>query len=774
MAKNLIIVESPAKTRTLKKFLGRDWAVEASVGHIRDLPKKDMGLGANYEPIYAVLATKKDVVKKLRDAAKKAERIYLAPDPDREGEAIAWHIAEVLGREPEVLHRVTFNEITKSAVLKALEHPTTIDRHLVDAQQARRVLDRLMGFKLSPLLWDKVRRGLSAGRVQSVALKMVCDRQAEIDAFVPVEYWVIGARLAAALLPEFVARLHQWEGKKAEVGNAEAAAEVKRELENGKYEVAAIERKESKQKPSPPFITSRLQQEAARRFGFSVKRTMGVAQGLYEGRTIGERGQLGLITYMRTDSTRVAQEALDAVREMIGTTYGADKLPPKPNVYASKKGAQDAHEAIRPTYLDLPPEAAAPYLEADELKLYRLIWERFVASQMLPAVFDVTQVDVERGRATLRVAGKVLKSAGFLAVYEEVVEKLEADRLGSEAAAEGSAALPPLKEGELLRLVALESEQKFTQPPAQYSEATLVKALEESGIGRPSTYAAILTTLSERDYAEKREGRFRPTALGTVVNRLLQSGFGDIINEGYTARLEEELDEIEEGKLPWKDAIVEFDTKFDKDLAQGDKKWPDVKGQGIALGELYPARAEERCPKCGRPLVVRFGRYGAFVGCSGYREEPSCDYTSDLEPKTDAAPVEEGAEIAPCELCGKPMALRRSRFGTFYGCTGYPECKGIRKIGPAAAPAKDTGVPCPECKEGTIQEKTSRRGKLFYSCSRYPKCKFALWNKPIAVPCPNCGNPLLTEKTTKRKGTVWLCPKEGCGYEIEAPESAAG
>jgi DNA topoisomerase-1 len=767
VAKNLIIVESPAKTRTLKKFLGRDWAVEASVGHIRDLPKKDMGLGPNYEPKYAVLASKKDVVKRLRAAAKKAERVFLAPDPDREGEAIAWHVAQVLGKEAREVHRVSFNEITKSAVLKALDHPGTIDPHLVDAQQARRVLDRLMGFKLSPLLWEKVRRNLSAGRVQSVALKMVCARQAEIDAFSPVEYWVIGARLAGEKPPEFVARLNQWDGKKAEIGNAEGAAEVGRELAAGEFRVAAIERKESKQRPSPPFITSRLQQEAARRFGFSVKRTMGLAQALYEGRAIGERGPLGLITYMRTDSTRVAAEALHAVRDLIRTAYGADKLPEKPNFYASRKGAQDAHEAIRPTYLDLPPEAVARYLEPDELKLYRLIWDRFVASQMLPALFDVTQVDVERGRARLRAAGKVLKSPGFLAVYQEVVDRLEN---GDE---EGSAALPPLAEGELLRLVGVESEQKFTQPPAQYSEATLVKALEESGIGRPSTYAAILATLSEREYAEKVEGRFRPTALGKVVDKLLQSGFGDIINEGYTARLEEELDEIEEGKLPWKDAIVEFDTKFDQDLARGGEQWPDVKVQGIALGELFPARAGERCPKCGRSLVVRFGRYGAFVGCSGYREEPSCDYTSDLEPRRDAAAPAAGGEIPPCARCGRPMALRRSRFGSFYGCTGYPECTAIRKIGPAPAPPKETGVGCPECGQGTIQEKTSRRGKLFYSCSRYPNCRFALWNRPLDEPCPRCGYPLLTEKTTKRKGTVWLCPKEGCGYEVEAPETAA-
>jgi DNA topoisomerase-1 len=629
------------------------------------------------------------------------------------------------------------------------------------------VLDRLMGFKLSPLLWDKVRRGLSAGRVQSVALKMVCDRQAEIDAFVPVEYWIVGARLAAALPPEFTARLHQVDGKKAEVGDAATAAEIERELASGEFTVAAVDKKESKQRPSPPFITSRLQQEAARRFGFSVKRTMALAQGLYEGRDIGERGQLGLITYMRTDSTRVAEEAIVAVRETIAATYGADKLPAKPNAYSTKKDAQDAHEAIRPTYFDLPPDAVAEYLKPDELKLYRLIWDRFVASQMLPALFDVTQVDVERGRCRLRAAGKILKSAGFLAVYQEVVDKLESAN-GDD---EGSAQLPPLAQGDRLRLVAIEKEQKFTQPPAQYSEATLVKALEENGIGRPSTYAAILSTITEREYVEKLQARLKPTALGKVVNKMLQNGFEDIINEGYTAKLELELDEIEEGKIPWKQAVVEFDTKFDKDLAKGAKRWPDIKVDGLPLGEIDPARAAERCPKCGRALVVRFGRYGAFVGCVGYREEPSCDYTSDLEPKADAPAAVEGEELAPCELCGKPMEMRRSRFGPFLGCTGYPECKNIRKLGPKPAPPRDTGIGCPECGQGTIQEKKTRRGKVFYSCSRFPECKYALWNQPVPEPCPQCGHPFLTEKTTKKKGTVWLCPKEGCGYEVEAPET---
>jgi len=771
VSKNLIIVESPAKTRTLKKFLGRGWAVEASVGHIRDLPKKNMGLGEDYEPSYAVLSTKKDVVKKLKAAAAKADEIYLAPDPDREGEAIAWHIAQVLGREPEHLHRVTFNEITKRAVEQALEHPGTIDLRLVDAQQARRVLDRLMGFKLSPLLWDKVRRGLSAGRVQSVALKMVCDRQAEIDAFVPVEYWILGAKLATDAPPEFVARLHQVDGKKAEVGDADTAAEIEAELREGDYRVAAVEKKESKQRPTPPFITSRLQQEAARRFSFTVKRTMALAQGLYEGKEIGDRGQLGLITYMRTDSTRVSEEAIDAVREHITATYGEGQLPDNPNRYRSKKGAQDAHEAIRPTYLDLPPDVVASYLKPDELKLYRLIWDRFVASQMLPAVFDVTQVDVERGRCRLRATGKVLKRPGFLAVYQEVVEKLESAANDDE----GSAAMPELTVGDALTLVEVEKEQKFTQPPAAYSEATLVKALEENGIGRPSTYAAILSTITERDYVEKRQGgRLHPLPLGKVVHKMLQNGFDDIINEGYTAQLEEQLDEIEDGKIPWKQAIVEFDRKFDKDLSVGAANWPDVKVDGVALGEIFPDRREERCPKCGRELVVRFGRYGAFIGCTGYREEPSCDYTSNLEVAevgADGAKEGEEAEVEPCEKCGQPMILRRSRFGTFYGCSAYPECKNIRKIGADAEPPKETGVACPDCGEGTIQEKKSRRGKIFYSCSRYPKCKFALWNPPVAERCPKCDYPLLTEKTTKRKGTVRLCPNEGCDYE--APVEAA-
>jgi DNA topoisomerase I len=773
MAKNLLIVESPAKTKTLKKFLGRNYAVEASLGHIRDLVKKgkDFGIGENYEPRYEILAAKKDVVKKLRDAAKSAETVYLAPDPDREGEAIAWHIAEVLKKDPATVRRVTFNEITKGAVLKALESPGLIDLRKVDAQQARRILDRMMGFRLSPLLWEKIKQGLSAGRVQSVALKMVCERQGEIDAFQSDEYWLLGADLKADQPPPFAARLHKIEGRKAEVDNGEDAARIVRDLRSGRFVVGKVEKKESKQRPSPPFITSRLQQEAARRFGFSVKRTMGLAQGLYEGRDIGDRGSIGLITYMRTDSTRVAEEALEAVREVIAATYGAGSLPEKANRYQSKKGAQDAHEAIRPTTFDLPPDAAKDFLSGDEAKLYKLIWDRFIASQMLPAVFDVTQVDVENGIYVLRATGRIMRSPGFLAVYREAPdEDAPADQNAENA--EGGL-LPPLREGQALELQQLTSEQKFTQPPAQFSEATLVKALEENGIGRPSTYATILSTLTDRSYVDKVESRFRPSPLGKIVNEMLQKGFHDIINEGYTAALEEQLDRIEDGEIDWRGALREFDEKFTRDLETAGEQMPNVKKDGIPL--------DETCPLDGAQLVMRFGRYGAFIACSNY---PECKYSRNVEDPNAAAPAEatgadgESAapaaeeEIPPCEKCGKPMALRRSRFGTFYGCTGYPECKNLRKTGPVkpAAEPKLTGVACPECGKGEMLEKSSRRGKTFWSCSRFPDCKFALWKKPIPKPCPDCNAAFLLEKTTKKSGTQYVCNTEGCGYVEDASD----
>ncbi|MEA2558867.1 MAG: topoisomerase [Acidobacteriota bacterium] len=769
MAKNLVIVESPTKTKTLKKFLGRDYAVEASLGHIRDLVKgkKDIGIGPDFEPRYQILAAKKDVVAKLRQAAKKADIIYLAPDPDREGEAIAWHIAEILEKDPESIRRVTFNEITRRAVLHALANPGEIDLKKVDAQQARRVLDRMMGFRLSPLLWEKVKQGLSAGRVQSVALKMVCDRQDEIEAFQAEEYWILGADLQADQPPVFNARLHRIDGKKAEVGNGDDAAKIVEALGKGTFKVGKIDRKESRQRPSPPFITSRLQQEAARRFGFSVKRTMALAQGLYEGREIGDRGAIGLITYMRTDSTRVADEAVAEVRDLIAATYGPDSVPEKPNTYPSKKGAQDAHEAIRPTTFDLPPDAVKDFLPADEAKLYKLIWDRFVASQMKPAVFDVTQVDVENGTYVLRATGRIMRSPGFLAVYREVADE-ETPANGED---EGNAAtLPPLSEGQTLAMLRLQSDQKFTQPPALFSEATLVKALEENGIGRPSTYASILSTLSDREYAEKTEGRFRPSRLGRLVNGMLQQGFNDILNEGYTAALEEQLDEIEDGKIPWKHAVAEFDEKFSRDLETAGETFPNVKREGLPMDEL--------CPTCGSPLRIRFGRFGAFVACSTY---PDCNYTRNLEEPAAAAPATNGdgteapaeEQVPPCEECGKPMALKRSRFGTFYGCTGYPECKNIRKTGPKPEPPKPTGVTCFECGKGEMMEKRSRRGKTFWSCSRYPECKGSLWKKPVNKDCPECGAKFLLEKVTKKAGTQYVCNTEGCKHIEDAEDVVA-
>ena len=772
MAKNLVIVESPTKTKTLKKFLGRDYAVEASLGHIRDLVKgkKDIGIGPDFEPRYQVLPAKKDVVAKLRQAAKKADVIYLAPDPDREGEAIAWHIAEILEKDPASIRRVTFNEITRRAVLHALDNPGEIDLKKVDAQQARRVLDRMMGFRLSPLLWEKVKQGLSAGRVQSVALKMVCDRQDEIEAFQPEEYWILGADLQADQPPPFNARLHRIDGKKAEVGNGEEAAKIVEALERGAFKVAKVERKESRQRPLPPFITSRLQQEAARRFGFSVKRTMALAQGLYEGREIGDRGAIGLITYMRTDSTRVADEAVAEVRDLIAATYGAEAVPEKPNTYPSKKGAQDAHEAIRPTTFDLPPDTVKSFLPADEHKLYKLIWDRFVASQMKPAVFDVTQVDVENGPYLLRATGRIMRSPGFLAVYREVADE-ETPANGTGGDDEGSSAtLPPLREGQTLTLLRLQSDQKFTQPPALFSEATLVKALEENGIGRPSTYASILSTLSDREYAEKTEGRFRPSRLGRLVNGLLQKGFNDILNEGYTAALEGQLDEIEDGKVEWKHAVAEFDEKFSRDLETAGETFPNVKREGLPMDEL--------CPTCGSPLRIRFGRFGAFVACSTY---PDCSYTRNLEEPAAAAPATNGdgteaaaeEQIPPCEECGKPMALKRSRFGTFLGCTGYPECKNIRKTGPKPEPPKPTGVTCFECGKGEMMEKRSRRGKTFWSCSRYPECKGSLWKKPVNKDCPECGARFLLEKVTKKAGTQYVCNTEGCKHIEDVEEVAA-
>jgi len=837
MAKNLVIVESPAKAKTINKYLGSDYLVKASIGHIKDLPSKGLGVDVehNFEPTYEVIPdtkkrNNKKIIAELKKAAKEADTIYLAADPDREGEAICQHLfEEIVPKRPrKPSFRVMFNEITKRAVQDAFKEPREIDANLVDAQQARRLLDRLVGYKVSPLLCRTVGGRLSAGRVQSVALRMVCEREREIEQFVKTEYWTIMANVAAKMPPAFDARLFRigeqtvktsgfdQDIKKNEIliSNEEQAAEIVREAEQQAYVVSDVVTKERKRNPVPPFITSKLQQEASRKLSFPVKKTMMLAQKLYEGVELGAEGAVGLITYMRTDSTRVSEAALSEVRDFIGGQYGPNYLPEKAVHYRSKKDAQDAHEAIRPTDVTRTPDALAKYLNKEELKLYRLIWQRFVASQMMAAIFDQTTIDIAAGRFTFRATGSVLKFDGFLKVYQE-----GRDEKPAEDDDEQERRLPQVEKGEALELKALKPEQHFTEPPPRYTEATLVKALEEKGIGRPSTYAAIMTTILDREYVEKHEGRFHPTALGTTVNDLLVASFNDLFNETYTARMEEELDEIEEGKLKWTEALREFYEKFAKDLKTAEREMKAAKQQAIPTDEI--------CENCGSPMVIKFGRFGQFLACSNY---PECRTTREVaKPATEAsvaaasasastsangqaeANSSEAEEAETCELCGKPMALKRGRFGQFLGCTGYPDCRNIRKIARsgAVAPApvtldekcpvdgaqlvrrhgrfgefvscsnypkctyiqrETTGVACtrPGCK-GEIVVKKSKRGKAFYGCSEYPKCDAVYWDKPIATPCPVCKAPFLLEKTTKKDGTVQYCAQEGCTYRAEDP-----
>jgi DNA topoisomerase-1 len=803
LAKNLVIVESPAKAKTINKFIGSDYTVKASVGHIRDLPKSELGVDEDtFTPKYEVLEGKEKVVSELRAAAKKADIVFIASDPDREGEAIGWHVMNILGKDASKVRRILFHEITKNAVRKAIETPGEIDMNKVNAQQARRVLDRLVGYKLSPLLWDKVRRGLSAGRVQSVALKMIVDREEEIRAFQPVEYWTFAARLQAENPPPFIAKLARVDGKKAEVPNEEEARRIERHLKSGGYTVEKITRKEKKQSPAPPFITSKLQQEAYRRFRYPVKRTMQIAQKLYEGKELGELGLVGLITYMRTDSTRISDEALGEVRDYITNRYGPDILPEKPNVYRVKKSAQEAHEAIRPTSTQYDPDKIERYLSREEFNIYKMIFERFVASQMKPALFDVTDVDIkveshegtngETPQLALKASGEVLRFPGFLAVFREVEEEDEP--------ADTSKALPAMTEGEALKLLDLDTKQNFTQPPSRYTEATLVKALEENGIGRPSTYGSILSTIQERDYTQKdEEKRFKPTALGTTVTKLLRESFGDIIDETYTARLEEELDEIEEGQLDWIKALRGFNVQFTRDLEAAKTNMQQIKGAGI--------ETEEKCENCGSPMVMKFGRFGEFLACSNY---PECKTTREVNPvespeltcdkcgkpmtlkrsrhgqffactgypecKNTKDPRLLNANIPdepqpPCEKCGREMVLKSGRYGPFYSCSGYPECSNIRKIGgKGKAAAEPTGVKCPKCGEGEIVMRMSRRGP-FYSCNRYPKCEFTLNKRPLAKECPKCKAPYLLAHETKREGKIELCNQPDCDYRASVSSS---
>jgi DNA topoisomerase I len=806
MAKALVVVESPAKAKTINKYLGRDYKVIASMGHIRDLPKSKLGVDVDndFAEEYQSLESRKKVIKELKDAAKDATDIFVATDPDREGEAIGWHIAQELGGKRRKIRRLMFNEITKKAVQEALNHPGVIDEKMVSAQRARRVLDRLVGYKISPLLWDKVRRGLSAGRVQSVALKLVCDREREIAAFVPEEYWNIIAKLAGPQPPEFEAKLLKKDGDPIKVANEEQSNAVLAGLEGASWIVSSVATKERKRHAPPPFITSKLQQTAR----FPVKKTMMIAQQLYEGGIDIPGLTGGLITYMRTDSVRVADEALTAVRDHIKTAFGADYMPEAPNYYKSKADAQDAHEAIRPTSLQHDPETVKPYLTQDQYSLYRLIWNRFVASQMTPATFDETIVDITAADYIFRVKGTVPKFAGWMATYGLTPgEPTEAaDKKEDDDAESATGQLPALAEGDRLELKALRPEQKFTPPPPRFTEATLVKELEENGIGRPSTYASIIGVLQDRDYVNKTEGKFKPTALGVIVSDLLAKAFDDIIDVDYTRSLEEDLDKIEEGKTDYAKTLGDFYKKFKKDLSKAGKEMQDLK-KGIEIGEA--------CDKCGSPMLKRVGKFGPFIACSAY---PECTNTREVETQEPESETGE-EEIEPCENCGKPMAVKRGRFGQFLACTGYPECKTTRKLIAtkqgglrAARPDqildekcprcganlvvkqgrygeftactkypeckyvkhKTTGVKCPKDadKGGDVVERKSKRGKVFFGCSNYPDCDFVLWNRPLAEKCPKCGAPYLVEKTTKKHGRQVLCNNEDCDYvrseELEA------
>ena len=753
MARHLVIVESPAKAKTLGKYLGRNYQVKASIGHVMDLPKSKLGVDIerDFAAEYHIIQGKAKVLEEIRKAAKDKENVYLAPDPDREGEAIAWHIAQKLGRRRKNVHRVLFNEITKRAVLEALKNPGKLDQHRFDAQQARRILDRLVGYKLSPLLWDKVRRGLSAGRVQSVAVRIISEREREIRAFTPEEYWTVEARLAEVAGQKL-------DHKSFRLENRARVDEALQGVTDAAWTVTKLERKERRRHPTPPFITSRLQQEAARKLGFQPSRTMRVAQRLYEGVELGPEGSVGLITYMRTDSTRIAGEALAAAREYIKGRYGADYLPESPQVYRSKKDAQDAHEAIRPTAMEWEPERVAAWLDKDELALYTLIWNRFVASQMESAVYDATAVDIEAGSCRFRATGQVLKFDGFIRVYTEGRDDEQRD-----PEEEGEGQLPPLAEGDRLRLLELVPEQHFTQPPPRFTQATLIKELEEKGIGRPSTYATIVGTILNKEYVVEDDARrLRPTDLGFLVTDLLVESFPDVLNVEFTAGMEDELDRIEEGQEHYVDALRRFWEPFAKDLAQAEVHMRDVKREERPTDLV--------CEKCGQPMVIKWGRRGEFLACRGY---PECKNTKNFRRTDDGTilPVEPETTDERCEQCGRPMQVRFGRYGKFLGCSGYPECRNMQ---PLHKPVP-TGVRCLlGCGEGELMERRSRRGKIFYSCSRYPACQFVAWDRPVPEACPRCGAGFVTEKVTKRYGTVRRCVKEGCGWQEQIDTGDGG
>lgn len=756
MAKKLIVVESPAKAKTMIKYLGKEFSALASYGHVRDLIPKQGAVDTenDFAMKYDLIDKNRKHVDAITKEMKKAEELYLATDPDREGEAISWHLYEILKErgvlEDKPVHRVEFHEITKRAIQQAIENPRELSSNLVDAQQARRALDYLVGFNLSPLLWKKVRRGLSAGRVQSPALRLIVERELEIEKFEAREYWTIECD-AKAGEKAFQAKLTYFDGQKLDqfdINNENRAKEVEQVISDnakGKLNVIKVEKKQRKRNPYPPFTTSTLQQEASRKLGFSAKRTMMVAQQLYEGTEI-EGEAVGLITYMRTDSVNLAQEAVAEIRDLIEQRFGKDNLPEKPQTYKNKsKNAQEAHEAIRPTSALRVPDEIKKLLKPEQYKLYNLVWQRAVASQMIHALLDTMAFELEAGKGNIfRATGSTLVKPGFISVYQEDEDDAKDD--GEQSL------LPPLKEGDVVDVQELRKEQHFTEPPPRYSEASLVKTLEAHGIGRPSTYASIITTLVNREYVILEKRRFYPTDVGRVVIKFLSEHFRKYVDYEFTAKLEDDLDAVSRGEKKWKPLLKEFWTKF---KSQVDSK-ADVERPGVEL-------LDEKCPKCEKQVAKRLGRNGYFIGCTGY---PECDYTRNVDDAPGTSNEPEIVEDRKCPKCESDLVIKRGRYGKFIGCSSYPDCKHME---PLEKP-EDVGVECPQCKKGNMLKRKSRYGKIFFSCERYPDCKYAVWNRPIDEPCPDCNHPMLSIKVTKRKGPQKVCPEKGCGYVTDYPE----
>ncbi len=747
MTKNLLIVESPTKARTIKRYLGSDFEIFSSMGHIKDLPPTKLGVDVEngFKPEYVTIKGKAKVQREIKKAAKDTQNIYLAPDPDREGEAIAWHLAEDLKNNNINIYRVIFNELTPRAINEGVKSPLDLDENKFEAQQARRILDRLVGYQISPLLWKKIRRGLSAGRVQSVAVKMICDREREIQAFSPKEYWSLTAHLSSENPPPFEAGLFTVNSKKIDLNTKQDVDEIISLVKHKDFKVKEISSKERRRNPLPPFTTSLLQQDAFKKLGFTAKKTMWLAQNLYEGIELGEKGQTGLITYMRTDSFRIAKEAIAEVRGFIQESFGGDYLPEKPNAFRSKKGAQEAHEAIRPTSVKNRPQDIAKYLTKPQLALYNIIWKRFVASQMKPTLLNETTADIEAGPAVFRAKGSTMIFPGFTRVYQEGKENNEKEKKEGEG-------LPALKQGEILHLERLEPQQHFTKPPPRYTEATLVKELEAKGIGRPSTYAPIMSTIHQKEYVRIEKRYFKPTELGFMISDLLAQSFPGILNISFTAGMEDRLDKVEKGQLKWSELLNDFYKPFSRDLEKAEKE--------MKKGVL----TDITCPECGRKLMIKSGKNGLFLACTGF---PECNFTSNFHRDGKGNIVmdknEELQEGETCELCGRPMVVKRGRYGEFLACSGYPQCKNTRPKS-----KKGTGVPCPEpdC-DGELVEKYTKKGRKFYACNRFPKCRFALWNRPVNEACPVCATPVLVEILRKGSEPYLACRNKACDYKKE-------